>query len=275
VLTEKNRDDIKSYVQEGGTLIMEASAGRYGVNNPKGKGLLLKKLNLPLIIKTKIDLTKTDQIADVLKSNKMFPDGTKIMFRTKEWDPPINDQPTPWIQNINRSYFKTYQPAAGNYQVIARFENGKPAVTLHTLGQGRILVFWGMIDWFASEKILPRLNQWAINGSLKEAGSHKKLLANVFTKGNNFYVIGRRFISHEIISQLTQGKGQEQIKKIGRKTLVMKVDLPEGRYRIKDILNGTDYSDSEATRLKDKGIELNLLQGEAFVLQIEKIERGK
>ncbi|HEY3379445.1 MAG TPA: beta-galactosidase [Armatimonadota bacterium] len=271
ILTAAQRQALLRYVQQGGKIIMEASAGRYDSVDATAKDALLRDLRLPAIAAVAPASAQTDITATVAPGQTPLSGVSDVMFRVKEWNPPINGQPSPWIQNINKSYLAVYRPAKGDYRTLAAFTDGAPAATLHAVGKGSVLVFWGVVDWFASESLLPQLDRWANTTVGTEKQADPELLVNTYVKGSQYFMLGRRFVEHDIISELKQGGGIERIKQLGAKTLAVKAPvLPAGTYQVRDILNEKDYPAMDAATLHTKGIELSLFKADAFVLQFTK-----
>ncbi|MCL5408468.1 MAG: beta-galactosidase [Candidatus Omnitrophica bacterium] len=270
VVGSQTRKRIIKYVKDGGTLFMEATFGRYDINKPGQKNIFLKELGLPGIANESTDWSKNN-VPVYLTGSKFFPKKTDIYFRTNGWNPPIEKEITPWIFTTNRSFFKIFYPLPGNYKTIGTLSNGSPAITYSKIGKGRVIIFWGVIDWAASSNLLPAINK-LVYGSTSNRSFAGGLIVNFYKKDGIYFAMGRRFASYNIISQLENGN-QNMVKSAGPRVLYVKTsNLPEGNYKITDILNKKEYGIFSSEKIKKKGIPINLFKGQAFLLKIEKIQ---
>merc|ERR1711941_17169 len=85
LLSSEVLSTLKQYVQQGGTLIMEAGSGKWCLQNNESD-----------VLSNAIGFGSWKSSPVTSDSVSTSWNGCKINFRTKPWNPPIDDQPTPW-----------------------------------------------------------------------------------------------------------------------------------------------------------------------------------
>lgn len=242
---------LKSYVQQGGTLIMEAGSGEWALQG-KDADVLSKTLGLGTWQSRKVD-------ADSVTASW---NGCKVTFRTKPWNPPIDDQPTPWIHNIAGGYLQW-----GDWSNM--MASSHTMVHQSKLGTGQVLAFAGVVDWLNSPGLLTTIDK-AVTGkdSTKATQSKVQLIKRQLQHGSTHFLVGRRFISQNAIDYLKSGHPE----KVDQTPAISHVKLTElnagATYRITDLLNGKAFASQNGKKLMTNGIELNLKPGQAFVLKL-------
>ncbi len=243
-------DALKQYVQQGGTLIMEAGSGKWSLQSQETD-----------VLSTRLGLGKWQSRKVEKDSVTAHWNQCTINFRTKPWNPPINDQPTPWIHNV-----------AGGYLQLGHWANGKAEqlVTQQKLGSGQVIAFCGVVDWLNSPGLLACLEQ-SITGhsNAQQTDSDVQLIDRQLVDGKTHFYVGRRFISQNDIDYLKSGHPEKVDQTaVTTRAQLQKLD-PNATYTITNLLDNTTLPNQSGKVLMDTGIELNLTPGQAFVLKLE------
>jgi hypothetical protein len=270
LLPEATVARLARYVRRGGRLVMEATSGYWTTFG--GSNALLRKLGLSGITVTPYPSPHPKQISRPGRWASVSPiHGVKLAFRIHQWEPPINDQPTPWLQNIARCYLQPYRMEGslpGTAQVIARYSNGSPAAAMIPVGKGKVLLLVGVVDWLDCPGLAAAIDDWG--RSLKVSTvprANPKVLAKCYRKGKEWFALGRRFIRYNGLGEA--GKNKPAI------TFMIKLAVPAGaeRYRVRDLLNRKNLGVYSADALRTTGVSLDLVPGEAFFLEAGPVGR--
>jgi hypothetical protein len=241
---------LTQYVKQGGTLIMEAGSGKWGLADEPA-GVLARAIGLG---KWQARKAQTQSVSTQFMQ-------CPVTFRTMPWNPPINNQPTPWIHNI-----------AGGYLQLGSWGQGptNQLIMQHPLGQGQVIAFGGVVDWLASPGLLACLQQ-TITGQtpVDHRDENIQLIKRQLVNGSTHYMVGRRFISQSDIEELKRGH-PEKVDQTPEKVHVRLSQLePTNKYQVTNLLDAKVMSDHAGKTLMEPGIELILKPGQAFVLKFE------
>lgn len=267
LLSDTLVNTLKNYVQQGGTLLMEAGSGKWSLNSNKSD-VLSKALGLGDWQSLK---NNVPSVVGVWKQAGFLT--TTLKLRTQPWNPPINDQPTPWIHNIAGGYLQygTWAKAGQGIALAISQPDGKLIMSQHSLGAGKILAFSGVVDWLNSPRLLQSLEA-SITGhsqSQKVSQNSVQLIMRQFEHGRTQYLVGRRFISQNDIDAIKSGK----LKQVNQQPVLCKIHLrnlkPAKTYKVADLLDGHAYSSQQGATLMGEGLALQLKPGQAFVLKFE------
>jgi len=266
VLSEKVIDALLSYVHNGGRLVLEPASAYWldGIATPNAIG---SRLGLPPIVPQATSSSSPDSIT-ARTSSKLF-SGVSLAFRVRSWTPPVETQPTPWIQNIPRAYLRTYRVAAlpKAAHVEAAYGDGSPAAFTMGYGKGEVLMFCGTVDWLACNGLASAVDAWGRKQPWtgKKAGD-PTLIVSAFDNHGSVYIVGRRFIGHDEIAKVAGGVSVPSTQVAEPRTCL--IPAKSGiAYRVRDILNGTDLGNADGATLARKGVELNLKAGQGFLLE--------
>jgi hypothetical protein len=241
---------IKQYVQQGGTLIMEAGSGKWSLQSHDAD-ILSNTLGLG-----SWQANKVEQDSVTTAWNQCT-----INFRTKPWNPPTNDQPTPWIHNV-----------AGGYLQLGHWSGGKAdqMVTQLKIGSGQVLAFGGVIDWLNSPGLLACLEQSITGNSVSQKSDNQvQLIKRQLVDGKTHFFVGRRFISQNDIDYIKSGHPEKVDQTaVTAQTQLQQLD-PNASYTITNLLNNTQLPKQTGKQLMLQGIALQLVPGQAFVLKLE------
>ncbi len=265
-LTAEQRKLFKTYVEAGGRLILEASSGCWEPGNDT-TNRLGAEFGLPEAKPTAAPADVTSQSFTAAPGGLLA--GLKLAFRVRNWQPPIDDQPEPWIDTAVRNYYRPYalSAAAPAGATVVAERDGQPAALLVKAGRGEVLCFVGVVDWFDSPGLALRLANWGCGRPLDaQPPEAPELLASPMTQGEKLYVLGRRFVRHDLIAKLKQGQTTPEVETAEAMTVLFP-QAQTGRYRVTDILNGTELGVQAAEALRTAGVKVSLKRGQAFVLE--------
>jgi hypothetical protein len=263
-LDQRLRNILDQYVSGGGKLIMEWSSGYWEAGKKTGN-TLGSDLGLPDV--SPLDIDQPSTVAEV---NPEGPLGkTALSFRTREFQPPIEDQPVAWIHTIPRCYFKLCSidgalPAGA--VTVAQIDK-KPVAYLAAHGKGQVLFFAGAIDWLSCPGLVTQINAWGINQtSGVKAVSDPEMLVSNYTRGNERFAFGRRFINHTLISSILREEIPDECKV--KKTLAVPILADAGvKYSVQELLSGSQLGQYDGAALRNGAVSLPLGRGEGFVLR--------
>jgi len=171
VMTQANIERIGKLVRHGAKAVLCANTGRYCPELGDRQYALLRQLGIAPP-RGEYKLTGLDVTADVATGSPLLEKGSKLRFFTTEQfrlDLASEDLRTRFLRWPYRwlpvtDYFG-YYPAhkATDGKVLARFASGGAAVSLHKVGEGEVLVFWGTPDFQPRHLggFMARAAQWA------------------------------------------------------------------------------------------------------------------
>ncbi|MFA6290808.1 MAG: beta-galactosidase [Victivallales bacterium] len=259
---------LADYVENGGKLIIEPTSGFFQLS-PLEPNALGKLLGLPEAAPYELKDKKQTTLEASCASGSIL-DGVKLGFRVKEYKPPTDDQPVAWIHSSIKNYLRPCKLVSDVPQgaVVVATANGAPAAILVKKGKGEILFFCGgVVEWFASPGLALRIDNWGRGRPLSaEAPNEPEILASPMEKKGTMYVVGRRFANHALISKLKQGVTPDECK-TPKELPVLFPQAKDGRYKVTELLTGRDLGVFDAKQLQGKGVTLNLLAGEGFLLE--------
>ena len=252
LLSSEVLSTLKQYVQQGGTLIMEAGSGKWCLQNNESD-----------VLSNAIGFGSWKSSPVTSDSVSTSWNGCKINFRTKPWNPPIDDQPTPWIHNV-----------AGGYLQIGSWANtlqsSHTMVHQKRLGSGQIIAFGGVVDWLSSPGLLACLHQ-NITGQpqAQQSVDQVQLIKRQLVDDKTHFLVGRRFITQNDIDYIKHGHPE----KVDQTPVTVNVQLSQidaqNKYRITNLLDDKVLPEQTGKELTQTGITLNLKPGQAFVLKFE------
>jgi len=263
-LDQRLRSLLEKYVSNGGKLIMEWSSGYWEAGQKKGN-ILGGDLGLPDVSPLEIDQPTTTAIVN--------PAGllgrTTLFFRTREFKPPVEDQPVAWIHTIPRSYFRlcSIDGALPDNAITLAAIDKKPVAYLIKYGHGQVIFFAGAVDWLSCPGLVTQVNAWGENqtGEVK-AASDPELLVSNYVRGNEWFALGRRFIDHSRISSILGESIPEDCKIKSSVSIPILVDT-HLKYSVQELLSGAQLGQYDGTALRNGAVSIPLGRGEGFVLR--------
>ena len=269
VLEPAQLDALTAYVSGGGKLILEATSGFWSADTGTANALG-QRFGMPAAVPQ--PWPGQTVLSEAVKPEATSPlAGVPVAFRVAPFQPPINEQASPWIHNIPKHYLRPFRlPARGLPATATRLANaagGSPAVVQVKVGKGDVLFFAGTIDWLACPGLASRLDDWGTGRAAGAAAAADPAeLSAAFEKDGKLFLLGRRFIGHEALSALKQGKTPEG----DAGTVPLHLRLPQApapKYTVRELLTGREFGEVAGTSLVANGVVLELLAGQGFVLE--------
>ena len=155
MLPQPRIDGLAEYVRNGGRIVISANTGRYSDVGGSPSYALLRALE--------IEPPKGDYVtrgasvvAKSVAGHPLTRDIASLSFYTLEqqhkqarqtWDyATYQAWPYRWLSESDYfGYYPAQHPARA--KVLAKFSDGGAAVSLHSLGSGEVVVFWGSPDY--------------------------------------------------------------------------------------------------------------------------------
>jgi Beta-galactosidase len=237
-LHAKTIDELVQYVENGGTLVMRADAGRKCIEESGDDWALLRRFGFEPPVGPRID----DQYTKAMPvPNTLFAAQAQPFILRELWN-------------------------AGNNQpgrAVALFDSdpNRVAVSEKAMGQGRVVVLWASTLVPPSEGGsggYPLLRDIAIRAGAYtpvDASTPRfwlNLLAN--KSGSTYY--GLVYCSPTPQNQDTQNG-------------TVRYSLPDGNYQVRELISGTDLGQRTAAQLRDSGLEVTLAPTAVEVYRIQ------
>jgi hypothetical protein len=264
VLGDRQADELAAWIEAGGRLVIEPTSGYW--RDVGGPGNLLgRRLGLPDCPPVSGAAPSEREALAVAAGSPLA--GLELALRTDRFQPPIQDQPVPFIHNIPRAFLRPYAlqgavPAGA--QVVANGAGGRPAAYLLNRGRGQVLVFCGVVDWLASPGLARRIDDWGCGRAASTVpDADPELLASAFVRGSTQLVVGRRFIGHAARTQ----SGRQRDGVAAKALAVAMPQIGAGRWRVRELVGGHDCGVHDAAELRTPGVTLELRPGEGFLLE--------
>lgn len=244
IMTRAVIDQLITYVEGGGTLLMRADEGRACIEEPTTDWVLLERFGFT---------RPTGEVRNDVKTVAAPRDG-------RLWGAPAGSF-------MLRDTWAVLPPAAA--QTEALFPDGGAALSWRAFGKGRIAVLWAQtllppMYGVASDTGFPLYRAaaaWA-GVDLPTASDNRLFWTNflVGNKAGDFYGL----------AHLGQWQGEPS----GREsTRLHWLRLPPGRYRITELLSGRDLGEATQQQLAGDGLPLELGAREAAVFRFSAINR--
>lgn len=155
VLPQTKIEELAEYVRKGGKIIISANTGRYSDVAGSQPYAFLRALGIE---PPKGDYVTrgTSVVASSVAGHPLTRDVASLAFYTLEqqhqqarqtWDyAAFQVWPYRWLSESDYfGYYPAQHPAQA--KVLAKFPDGGAAVSLHSLGSGEVVVFWGSPDY--------------------------------------------------------------------------------------------------------------------------------
>jgi hypothetical protein len=273
-----NLQALTNYVSQGGRLVIEATSGFWLSDKPNALGgaFGLPPFN-PVASLATADTERATWTIDATANGFPWP---ALGFRTREFSPPIDTQATPWIHNIARPFlrpFRVAEPLPANSTVLARHADGSPAAVCVRFGKGEVLAFVGTVDWVGDTGLAAAVDAWGRGETQVHAETVEDesdtLILRTFAKNDRRFLVGRRFVGHEVLERLKTTKTALDDTGAHRLKVRFAADsLGTRRYHLRDLLNNRDMGSFEGGALMQDGVEVALLPGEAVYWEASPID---
>ncbi len=258
VMSAENLQALEQGVRSGAKAIICANTGKYVPENGSEPFALLRALGVAPPASA-YQLTGTDVTAAPEAStgapdttSALLEPGHKLTFFTLErlgedlksdevkkrfWQYPYR-----WIPQTN--YFGFYPGVrAEGGRVLARFADGGAALSLHKVGQGEVLVFWGTPDMSGGKLngFLARAAEWAGVRNPRSGSAIQHTL-----EGRSDF-LNRRYA---LLYQETAGRYVQKLNSI-----------PDGKYFLDDMVSGQRLGIYEGKELRESGLPVEFVRG--------------
>ncbi|HEY9250201.1 MAG TPA: hypothetical protein VIO38_13760, partial [Rariglobus sp.] len=145
---------------------------------------------------------------------------------------------------------------------------GSPAAVRVPFGQGEVLAFVGTVDWLGNTGLAAAVDAWGRSDTKIHAQAvadeSDALILRTFAKDDRRFLVGRRFVGHEVLERLKTTKtALEDTGPHMLKVCFAVGSLGAGRYHLRDLLNDRDLGSFESAALMQDGVEVSLSPGEA------------
>lgn len=254
VMSENNIELLNQLVRENGAkMIISAISGKYCPQKPGEEFALLKQLgiNPPT---GDYSLTESGISAEMNDDGPLFGKGAKIPFftlgemrncyqgdqvkvRENFWSWPFR-----WLPQTN--YFGYYKDnKTTNGKVLARFPSGGVALSLHDVGKGQVIVFWGIPNFKPElmKGMMSRAAEWANINVPGQGNPISKMIEGHSAANNRHFVL----LYHETPGSYTQKFP----------------NVPDGEWFIDDMVADQKYGTYTGAELRDHGLPLQYVDG--------------
>jgi hypothetical protein len=229
---------LADYVQNGGTLIMCADAGRKVPEVPEEDWVLLRKFGFR---PPSEQISNSNYIDAVPVSTEVFTNNAKA-FRLRDF----------WSSSV--------QEGEQNLAVF-QGDGQRPAITWRSFGKGRVVVVWASTIVPAGAEGYPLLRdlaRWA-GVSIHAEGSPASFWTNLV-----------KHSGEETYYGLVYRSGFPGSAKEPAAEGVTRWFLPEGKYQITELINGRDIGVLTSDALKSAGLPAKMTPYEVAIYRIEK-----
>lgn len=252
VMSGKSIELLDRQVRNGGRMIMCANTGKYCPEaGEKETFVLLRRLGItppagPYII------NEAGVHAQVSAENPLFDKGTQVafyslaQFQQESQDRTIQDHYQSWPYHFfpATDYFGYYREnTTTNGTVLARFPSGGVALSLHKVGQGEVLVFWGIPDYKPAllTGMMARAASWA------GVNTPRRGSPIPYTQEMHSDLLGRHYA---VMFQETKGAYLQRLPQV-----------PDGNWFLDDLMTGQRLGTATGKELRETGIHVTYVQG--------------
>lgn len=261
VMTRENIEMLDGYARGGGKMIISALTGRFCPELGNDPFPLLKRLGITAPTGPYVQ-EGADVLADVTADNPFFDRNAKVKFYTlsnlkSDPDrPEVREKfflwPYRWIPQTD--YFGYYRDnTETNGQVLARFASGGVALSLHNVGKGQVLVFWGIPEYTPQRLsgFMSKAAQWA--GVVNPAKDNP---IRLMIEGKNDSL--KRH--YAILWQETPGKYIQKVP-----------GVPDGTYFIDEMLSSAKFGTFTGKELREQGLPVEFRENYSPLMVIRMI----
>lgn len=251
VMSEKNVDSLNKLVRNGAKMIMTANTGKYVPELGTQPFQLLRKLKITPPQGTFVQ-NKTGVVAQVNETNPLFKQGDKLPFFTLadlqkdlQSDSIKKDfwkYPYRWIPQTD--YFGFYpENKTTNGKILARFPDGGVAMSLHQVGKGEVIVFWGIPD-MRDDKLkgmMAKAGEWADAISPRRGSPIPRTLEAHSDMLKRHYAL---------LYQETPGTYTQKLSTV-----------PDGKWFLDDMVSGQKLGTYNGEELRSQGLAVTFVEG--------------
>ncbi len=251
VISLDSLNTLDSAVRGGARLLIGANTGKYVPELGSEPFQLLKKLGIQAPA-TDWQMRGKQVEATVGTDNPLFTAGRKLVFQTGER---LHEQLQSeevrkkflgfayrWIPETDYfGYYPGHQITGG--KVLATFPDGGAAMSLHRVGKGEVIVFWGTPD-MSNEQLAGMMKNAAAWAGVDNPRQDSPVA--LITEGKS-ESLKRHYA---LLYQLKAGKYRQKIQSV-----------PDGNWFVDDPLSEYKYGIYTGKELRENGIELEWCDG--------------
>jgi hypothetical protein len=251
VMSRDNIQTLDRLVRNGAHMIIAANTGKYCPELDEAPFQLLKQLGITPPAGPYVQQEK-GVVAEAIAENPLFANGAKVTFFTQAdmkvamQSPEVRDNymtwPYRWIPETD--YFGYYKDnLTTNGRVLARFPSGAVALSLHQVGLGAVLVFWGTPDYTPEQ----------LKGMMAKAASwaniHSSRLDSPvpYTQEGDSASLHRHYA---MMYQETAGEYQQRLPL-----------TPDGNWFLDDLVSGQRLGTYTGKELREQGLPVSFEKG--------------
>lgn len=222
-------DTLVDYVENGGTLVMTADAGRHSANLPNKDWVLLQRFGwMPPADNGKYG---GKERATTLESDIFQTAGQSFELGGRRW--------------------RTESSEAD----IARYQDGSPAVSQKAFGRGQVIVLWanGLIppaDTKNGIDFIADIADW-VGVPRPSTATHPRIFTNLLKHKSEATYYGLAYHSGSHMPWGQKGPALDA---------QTKWTLPAGNYRVTELISGQDLGVFSASDLQANGIQCDLVR---------------
>ncbi len=253
VISAESLDAAVRMVNNGAFLVLSAKTGRYCPGKEAGEYPLLRALGLPVPAGA-FETAGAGAVAKFTADSAFFTKGSDLKFfsqgdmRKELLDPAYGKTfwqwPYRWIPESDYfGYYKDNRVAAE--QALAVFADGGSAVTLHNVGKGKVLVFWGVPD------MKPELLKGMMAKIAQSAGVVNPRAGNPipYALEADHKTLKRHYV---LLYHETPGEYTQKIP-----------GTPDGEWFIDDMVSGHRFGVRKGDALRTEGMKVSYTDGDS------------
>lgn len=244
VMSAESMNAVQRAAERGAWVALSARTGEYEAGSPDSHFPLLKRLGIQAPLgnfdtgRAAVEATvTTDGVLGKKGQSFPFYSQSDMAREIQDTEIEFNNWPYRWLPQTD--YFGIFRDNRGiGGQELARFSDGGTAVSLHTVGKGKALVFWGTPD------MEPRKMQYLMGRIAKAAGVENPKEGNPIPR----MVEGDRQDLKRHYALCYQEEPGTYVQKIP--------NLPDGEWFLDDMVTGDRFGLQQGKEVRQKGIEL-------------------
>ncbi len=244
VLAPETLDAIERMTRNGALLVMNAHSGVYSTEFANERDVLLKKLGIvppagtfSSNISSARGLPINGRAEKVKLPAVTFTAQREIDRQLNETQLDYLNWPYRWLPRFDSFGYYAKNPVIHG-KILARFQDGGVAVTLHEVGKGQALVFWGTLE------LSGEVNRGVMAAAARMAGIENPRLGNPIEHMilADRVDLGRHYA---VLYQEKYGKYQQKI-----------THIPDGKWFVDDMVTGERLGVVDGARVRQSGLPL-------------------
>ena len=265
VMSQKNIQTLQQAVGGGARMLISANTGKYCPDLGNEPFQLLRALGIQPPTGDFV-INEKGVVAEVTEDNPLFDKGRRISFYSlADMQHDLDDpqvQKTFWVwpyrwlpQSDYFGYYKNNDQTNG--KVLARFASGAVALSVHDVGRGQVIVFWGTPDYRpeALAGMMSRAADWAGIVNPRRGSPIPYLLEARNAELNRYYAL---------MYQIHPGAYRLKLPQ-----------APDGTWFVDDMVDSFKFGTYTGRELRETGLDLNFVKGASPLKIIRLIPEGQ